>query len=138
MNRLIDLCENEQVFIYSGDGDDDLDAEFDVSDGSVSLDDDGSDLFESEDQMFGNDSNSDADVSDPEDKDGPPKSKRFKPVNGKQFQKKLKNTNSKFHFSLVDKQTVLIPKLPVFVKQNTKFVMPGKSMKFTLAWLIVR
>lgn len=86
-----------KVSYYRG-GDD---AEFDGSDGSVSLDDDGSDLFESEDENFGNDSDSDAEVSDPEDNDGPPKSKRFKSVSGKEFQKKLKNTTSKFHFSFI-------------------------------------
>lgn len=93
-------CENDQIFHYRAAGDDDLDAEFDGSDdGSVSLDDDGSDLFESEDEDIGNDSNSDAEVSDPEDDDGQPKSKRFKPVSGKEFQKKLKSTNSKFSIS---------------------------------------
>lgn len=95
------LFENYNVFNYRG-GHDDHDAEFDGSDGSVSLDEDGSDIFESEDENFGNDSDSDAEVSDPEDDDGPPKSKRFKPVSGKEFQKKLKNTNSKFHFSSID------------------------------------
>lgn len=72
--------------------------EFDNSDdeGSISLDEDndsdGSAIFESdsdEEEM-----DSDPNVSDPEDEQ--PKKKRMKPVSGKDFQKKLKHTSSKF------------------------------------------
>lgn len=70
--------------------------EFNDSDGSISLDeDDGSDIFESDDNEEDEDALSDVDdMSDPEDQ---PKSKRMKPVSSKDFQKKLKNTTSKNH-----------------------------------------
>lgn len=70
--------------------------EFNDSDaGSISLDedDDGSELFGSEDEDGNEDSeNSNFDVSDPEDE---PKPKRMKAVSSKDFQKKLKHTSSK-------------------------------------------
>lgn len=56
------------------------------------MDEDGSDIFESDDENAG-DINSDIEVSDPEDE---PSAKRTKTVSNKEFQKKLKNTNSKF------------------------------------------
>lgn len=72
--------------------------EFNDSDGSISLDgdeDEGSDIFDSEDDED-EDELSDVDVSDPEDE---PKAKRMKPVSSKDFQKKLKKTSSKIDHS---------------------------------------
>lgn len=73
--------------------------EFNDSDGSISLDedeDDGSDIFESDDNEEDEDALSDVDdMSDPEDQ---PKAKRMKPVSSKDFQKKLKNTTSTIHY----------------------------------------
>lgn len=73
--------------------------EFDNSDdeGSISLDEDNdsdADIFESDSDEEDHDSNAD-DVSDPEDDQ--PKKKRMKPISSKDFQKKLKHTNSKFN-----------------------------------------
>lgn len=70
--------------------DDDLDGE---SDGSVSLDgedDEGSDIFEDESDEEGMEVDSDEEVSDPDE----PKSDKIKPISGKEFQRKLKNTDS--------------------------------------------
>lgn len=55
-------------------------------------DSDGSDIFENDSDE--EDFDSDPDVSDPEDEQ--PKKKRMKAVSSKDFQKKLKHTNSKF------------------------------------------
>lgn len=69
----------------------------DDDEGSISLDEDNdsdvSDIFESDSDDEENDSN--PDVSDPEDDQ--PKKKRMKPISSKDFQKKLKHTNSTFN-----------------------------------------
>lgn len=84
--------------------------EFDDSDaGSISLDEDDDDddesaIFESDEEDdddnvdFGEE-DSDVEVSDPEEDE--PKKKRMKPLSGKDFQKKLKNTNSMNKINLI-------------------------------------
>lgn len=60
----------------------------DSDDGSVSLegDDDSDDLFEND---------SDPELDDDESDDGEPKAKKVKAISSKEFQRKLKNTDSK-------------------------------------------
>lgn len=71
--------------------------------GSISLDEDGSDIFESDDEnaAISDDSDEDPDaISDPEDEQ--PKAKRMKTVSSKDFQRKLKNTTSKLFFAVTN------------------------------------
>lgn len=84
--------------------------------GSISLDgednDDDDDLFEDDDEE-GNPPSSDDNLSDPEDSDdeeddddddGQPKKKKLKPISSKEFQKKLRKTDSK-----TTKATAVVP-----------------------------
>lgn len=81
------------------------DMEVGSDDGSISLDgemdeEDGSDLFES-------DGDSNGEVSDPE-MDDEPKAKKSKMMNNKNFQKKLKNTDSKSDQTFHQLKAILI------------------------------
>lgn len=85
------------MFNNSDDIGDDTDDDFGGSDdGSVSLEgDDDDDLFD-DDSDLDDEGDVDSEDIDDDSDDGEPKSKKHKTISSKEFQRKLKNTDSKF------------------------------------------
>lgn len=79
--------------MYRNDDNDD----FGESDGSVSLDDNED---EDDDDLFEDDSDPEGDGNEDSD-DGEPKAKKIKSISGKDFQRKLKNTDSKQFYKIL-------------------------------------
>lgn len=100
-NVYFDVIEYlSKTFFFPSESGGELDEDMDSDGGSVSLDDEddasGSDLFEDDDDDDDNgdeemiDGDSDAEISDPDE----PKAKKSKAFSSKEFQRKLKNTDS--------------------------------------------